>query len=113
MQRPVSRPRTQVAAGHRFRVLMLTYRGTTDVDLGFQRYLQEAGLNVEFIVRDVQHDASRVAARLGQWLERTAQCKLSPQDLAVAYHDAAMWQRTTLDDRAIVLAGRSLPEPAP
>lgn len=61
----------------------------------------------------VAHDASRVAARLGQWLERTAQRKLSPQDLAVAYHDAAMWQRTTLDDRAIVLAGRSLPEPAP
>ncbi len=60
----------------------------------------------------VAHDASRVAARLGQWLERTAQCKLSPQDLAVAYHDAAMWQRTTLDDRAIVLAGRSQPEPA-
>lgn len=66
MQRPVSRPRTQVAAGHRFRVLMLTYRGTTDVDLGFQRYLQEAGLNVEFIVRDVQHDASRVAAILDE-----------------------------------------------
>lgn len=57
----------------------------------------------------VAHDASRVAARLGQWLERTAQCKLSPQDLAVAYHDAAMWQRTTLDDRAIVLAGRNSP----
>ena len=60
----------------------------------------------------VAHDASRVAARLGQWLERTAQLKLSPQDLAVAYHDAAMWQRTTLDDRAIVLAGRNPPDPA-
>lgn len=60
----------------------------------------------------VAHDASRVAARLGQWLERTAQLKLSPQDLAVAYHDAAMWQRTTLDDRAIVLAGRNQPDPA-
>ena len=59
----------------------------------------------------VAHDASRVAARLGQWLERTAQGKLSPQDLAVAYHEAAMWQRTTLDDRAIVLAGRSQPQP--
>lgn len=60
----------------------------------------------------VAHDASRVAARLGQWLERTAQRKLSPQDLAVAYHDASMWQRTTLDDRAIVLARRNQPDPA-
>ena len=48
------------AAGRRFRVLMLTYRGTTDVDTGFRSYLSEAGLDVDFVVRDVQQDASRV-----------------------------------------------------
>ena len=50
----------------RFRVLMITYRGTTDVDRGFQASLQEAGLNVEFIQRDVQQDARKVEAILDE-----------------------------------------------
>lgn len=45
----------------RFRVLMITYRGATDVDHGFRRYLLDAGLDVEFIARDVKQDASQVA----------------------------------------------------
>lgn len=52
--------------GKRFHVLMITYRGTTDVDRGFQAALQEAGLNVEFTVRDVQQDVRRVAAILDE-----------------------------------------------
>ncbi|QXZ09128.1 ABC transporter substrate-binding protein [Comamonas sp. Y33R10-2] len=65
--RPVGvESRLQATAGKRFRVLMLTYRGTTDVDIGFQNHLKEAGLNVEFTVRDVQQDASRIAAILDE-----------------------------------------------
>ena len=53
--------KVQAKQNKRFRVLMVTYRGTTDVDHGFQASLQDAGLNVEFILRDVQQDVSRVA----------------------------------------------------
>ena len=66
MRHPATGPRLQATAGKRFRVLMLTYRGTTDVDLGFQNHLNEAGLNVEFTVRDVQQDTSRIAAILDE-----------------------------------------------
>ena len=52
--------------GKRFRVLMITYRGTTDVDRGFQAALQEAGLSVEFMQRDVQQDARKVEAILDE-----------------------------------------------
>ena len=65
MLAPASAPRKR-AAGRRFRVLMLTYRGTTDVDTGFRSYLSEAGLDVDFVVRDVQQDASRVTAILDE-----------------------------------------------
>ena len=63
---PATAPRLQAVAGKRFRVLMLTYRGTTDVDIGFQNYLSEAGLNVEFTVRDVRQDTRRIAAILDE-----------------------------------------------
>lgn len=63
---PATTARLQATMGKHFRVLMLTYRGTTDVDLGFQDYLREAGLNVEFTVRDVQQDARRVASILDE-----------------------------------------------
>lgn len=53
-------------AGRRFRVLMLTYRGPTDVDAGFRSYLTGAGLDVEFVLRDVQQDVTRVAAILDE-----------------------------------------------
>lgn len=54
----------QHASGRPFRILMITYRGETDVDRGFRAYLQGAGLQVQFTVRDVQQDVSRVPAIL-------------------------------------------------
>lgn len=56
----------------------------------------------------VAHNGGQVAARLHQWLSSTAAQKLPPEQLALAYHERAMWERTTLDDRAIVLAARSV-----
>ena len=54
----------------------------------------------------VSSNASQVAKRLGAWLDDLAQKSLTPDRLAVAYHDPAMNERTTLDDRSIVLAAR-------
>ena len=52
--------------GHRegrpFRVLMITFRGETDVDRGFRAYLADAGLRVDYTVRDAQQDVSRLPA---------------------------------------------------
>ena len=62
---PATRP-TLALPGKQFRVLMITYRGTTDVDRGFQAALHEAGLNVEFVQRDVQQDARKVASILDE-----------------------------------------------
>lgn len=56
--------KSQRADGQPFHVLMITYRGTTDVDRGFRTYLAETGLNVRFTVRDVQQDVSRISAIL-------------------------------------------------
>jgi putative ABC transport system substrate-binding protein len=54
----------QHASGRPFRILMITFRGETDVDKGFRAYLNEAGLQVQFTVRDVAQDVSRVPAIL-------------------------------------------------
>ncbi|MBW7899940.1 MAG: ABC transporter substrate-binding protein [Rhodocyclaceae bacterium] len=53
-------------AGRPFHVLMITFRGETDVDRGFRAYLADAGLDVRFTVRDVQQDVSRVPAILDE-----------------------------------------------
>ena len=45
-----------------FHILMITFRGETDVDRGFRAYLAEAGLRVRYTVRDLQQDASRMPA---------------------------------------------------
>lgn len=55
----------------------------------------------------VAHDGSQVAARLGKWLSILADGLMSPDKLAVAFHEPPMWERTNLDDRSIVLAARS------
>lgn len=52
----------QHPGGRPFRILMITFRGETDVDRGFRAYLQDAGLAVQFTVRDVQRDVSRISA---------------------------------------------------
>ena len=59
-----SAPKLQHASGRPFRILMITFRGETDVDKGFRAYLNEAGLQVQFTVRDVAQDVSRVPAIL-------------------------------------------------
>ncbi|MFG1301091.1 ABC transporter substrate-binding protein [Xanthobacter sp. V3C-3] len=43
-----------------FRVLMLTFRGDTDVERGFRDYFAANEIKVEFLTRDVERDASRV-----------------------------------------------------
>ena len=57
--------------------------------------------------RLVATDGSRIAPRIGEWLESAAAAALSPDKLAVAFHEPAMWERTSLDDRSIVLAART------
>lgn len=56
--------------------------------------------------RLVANDGSQVAARVNNWLEALRQKSFSPEQLAVAFHEPEMWQRTSLDDRSIVLAAR-------
>lgn len=56
---PVGHP-----SGRPFHILMITFRGETDVDKGFRAYLADAGLQVRYTVRDVQQDVSRVHAIL-------------------------------------------------
>jgi len=57
--------------------------------------------------RLVAHDGSRVAVRLGEWFDAVARQEFSPDRIALAFHEPAMWERTSLDDRAIVLAARA------
>lgn len=57
----------------------------------------------------VAHDGSKVSSLIGSWLDELAQQTLSPDKLALAYHEPKMWERTTLDDRSIVLAARPRP----
>ncbi|MBY0454472.1 MAG: hypothetical protein K2Q11_06270 [Burkholderiaceae bacterium] len=53
-------PRLRHASGRPFRILMITFRGETDVDRGFRNYLSEAGLEAQITVRDVQQDVAQV-----------------------------------------------------
>lgn len=55
----------------------------------------------------VAHDGSQVASRLGAWFDAVVQQALSADRLAQAFHEPAMCERTTLDDRSIVLAARN------
>ena len=41
-------------------MLMITFRGETDVDKGFRAYLADAGLKVRYTVRDLAQDVSRM-----------------------------------------------------
>jgi len=54
----------------------------------------------------VSSQSNQVAQRLATWLADLGRKSLTPDGLAVAYHDPAMNERTTLDDRSIVLAAR-------
>ena len=57
--------------------------------------------------RLVAHDGSRVATRVSEWFDDVVEQRLSPDRIALAFHEPAMWERTSLDDRSIVLAARS------
>lgn len=45
-----------------FHILMITFRGETDVDKGFRAYLADAGLRVRYTVRDLQQDVAHMPA---------------------------------------------------
>ncbi|MCG5234487.1 ABC transporter substrate-binding protein [Xanthobacter oligotrophicus] len=51
-----------------FRVLMLTFRGDTDVERGFRDYFAANEIKVEFLTRDVERDAGRVKPILAEVL---------------------------------------------
>lgn len=57
----------------------------------------------------VAHDGSRVSPRIQNWFDQVRQQQLSPDKLAVAYHMPEMWERTSLDDRSVILAARPQP----
>lgn len=60
----------------------------------------------------VAHDGSRVAPRIGKWFDAVAQRSFSPDKIALAFHEPEMWERTSLDDRSVVLAARTeVPDP--
>ena len=60
---PLAARAAQVAAdGREFHVLMITFRGETDVDRGFRAYLADAGLRVRYTLRDLGQDATRMPA---------------------------------------------------
>ena len=54
----------------------------------------------------VARDGSRVAKRLADWLDEVAQGRFALERIALSFHEPGMWERTTLDDRALVLAAR-------
>jgi len=56
--------------------------------------------------RLVSLDGSKVANRLGEWLADVAEQRFAIDRIALAFHEPAMWERTSLDDRSIVLAAR-------
>ncbi|MEP9352956.1 ABC transporter substrate-binding protein [Xanthobacter sp. KR7-65] len=51
-----------------FRILMLTFRGDTDVERGFRDYFATNDIKVEFVTRDVERDASKVKSILAEVL---------------------------------------------
>lgn len=57
--------------------------------------------------RLVANDGSRVALRVDEWLDAITHERLSPDKIALAFHEQAMWERTSLDDRSIVLMARA------
>lgn len=56
----------------------------------------------------VSHNGARVANRLSEWLDAVAEQRFTTDKIALAFHEQAMWERTSLDDRAIVLCARTL-----
>ncbi|WP_234052574.1 MULTISPECIES: ABC transporter substrate-binding protein [unclassified Xanthobacter] len=51
-----------------FRILMLTFRGETDVERGFRDYFAANEIAVDFLTRDVERDAAKVKPILAEVL---------------------------------------------
>ncbi len=51
-----------------FRILMLTFRGETDVERGFRYFFEASGIKADFLTRDVERDATRVKGILDETL---------------------------------------------
>jgi putative ABC transport system substrate-binding protein len=58
----------QAASRQRPRILMITFRGETDVERGFRDYLANAGVDADILHRDVNRDAGKVAGVLQEAL---------------------------------------------
>lgn len=52
------------ASGKTHRILMITFRGETDVEKGFRDHLAASGVKVELVARDVNRDVKNVPAIL-------------------------------------------------
>ena len=50
----------------RYRILMLLWRGETEVEAGFKSYLQERALPFDLIVRDAGQDPARIPALIAE-----------------------------------------------
>ncbi len=50
----------------RYRILMLLWRGETEVEVGFKSYLQERALPFDLIVRDAGQDPARIPALIAE-----------------------------------------------
>ncbi|MDI4657781.1 ABC transporter substrate-binding protein [Xanthobacter autotrophicus] len=61
-------PAPGAAQAQPFRILMLTFRGDTDVERGFRDYFAANEIKVEFLTRDVERDAGRVKPILAEVL---------------------------------------------
>ncbi|MFG1378816.1 ABC transporter substrate-binding protein [Xanthobacter autotrophicus] len=61
-------PAPAAAPAQPFRILMLTFRGDTDVERGFRDYFAANEIKVEFLTRDVERDAGRVKPILAEVL---------------------------------------------
>lgn len=51
-----------------FRILMLTFRGETEVERGFRDYFAANEINAEFLTKDVERDSGRVKSILAETL---------------------------------------------
>ena len=54
----------------------------------------------------VAQDGSRVAPRIGKWFDDLTRQSLSPDKIALAFHEPEMWERTNLDDRSLLMVAR-------
>ncbi|MEW6123969.1 MAG: ABC transporter substrate-binding protein [Pseudomonadota bacterium] len=58
----------QILQERPYRILMLTFRGETEVERGFRYFFDASGVKADFLVRDVDRDASRVRPILDEVL---------------------------------------------